>query len=45
MDSGSWTWMILFYIFSSLFFIIAAYVIIFGFKDLMELLSKSQKIK
>lgn len=45
MDTASWTWMILFYIFTAIFFIIAAFVIIFGFRDLAELLSKSDKNK
>ncbi|HEY9186897.1 MAG TPA: hypothetical protein PKW14_09165 [Bacteroidota bacterium] len=43
MDLASTIWMILFYIFSSIFFIIAGVVIFFGFKDLSDLLSKSEK--
>ena len=43
MDTAGWTWMIMFYLFSGLFFIIAGFVIIYGFRDLMELLSNSAK--
>lgn len=43
MDSSSWVWMILFYFFSALFFAVAGFVIIFGFRDLINLLSKVEK--
>jgi hypothetical protein len=39
MDTAGWVWMILFYIFTAMFFAISGYIIIYGFKDLMELLS------
>ena len=43
MDSGSFVWMILFYFFSALFFVVAGFVIVFGFRDLMSLLSRAEK--
>jgi len=43
MDTAGWIWMILFYIFTFVFFGISGYIIIYGFKDLVELLSKSKK--
>jgi hypothetical protein len=43
MDTAGWIWMILFYIFTAMFFVIAGYIVIYGFKDLVELLSKSKK--
>jgi hypothetical protein len=43
MDSGSFVWMILFYFFTGLFFLVAGFVIVFGFKDLMSLLSRADK--
>jgi hypothetical protein len=45
MDTAGWTWMILFYFFSGLFITIAGFVIIFGLRDLIELLSKTEKNK
>ncbi len=38
-----WFWQILFYAFSSLYFAIAIIVIFYGFQDLRNLLSKSEK--
>jgi hypothetical protein len=43
MDFGSFVWMILFYFFTGLFFLVAGLVIIFGFRDLMSLLSRAEK--
>jgi hypothetical protein len=43
MDTTGWTWMILFYIFSGLFFTIDGFVTVFGLRDLIELLSISTK--
>ena len=43
MDLGSWVWMILFYFFSAIFFAVAGFVIVFGFRDLIHLLSKAEK--
>jgi hypothetical protein len=43
MDTGSWIWMILFYVFTGVFFAVAGFVIIFGFRDLIHLLSKAEK--
>jgi hypothetical protein len=43
MDSSNWVWMILFYFFSASFFIVAGFVIVFGFRDLISLLSKAEK--
>lgn len=37
-----WFWQILFYAFSALYFAIAIIVIFYGFKDLRNLLSKSE---
>ena len=43
MDLGSWVWMVLFYFFSAIFFIVASCVAVFGFRDLLHLLSKADK--
>jgi hypothetical protein len=45
MNSIALFWIIIFIISTSVFFVIAAVVSVLGFKDLRELLSKSEKHK